>query len=160
MKSAGDSLPGREKAPNLSSVTASETPVNAGKQRILIVDDNRAIQHTFRRLLEERGYDVLLSADVQESMDHVVRTHPDLVLLDVHLGLIDGCDVLEKLRAAASQVPVIMISASFDADDRRRSLALGAVDYLEKLCPAEVFIETIGTALRGRVQRQAPEAPS
>jgi DNA-binding response OmpR family regulator len=104
---------------------------------VLVVEDEPEIAALMRDFLEADGFRVLLAADAREGVE-ALRTSPDCVLLDVMLPGVSGFDVCRDIRAA-SDVPVLFLSARGDDADKLRGLGLGADDYIVKsVTPAEV----------------------
>ncbi len=100
--------------------------------RVLIVDDDADIVRSLRRGLELAGFDVA-TADGGDLADQLLRTDPpDAVVLDVRMPQPDGIEVCRRLRTRGEDLPVLMLSALEDVDDRIRGLAAGADDYVVK----------------------------
>jgi PleD family two-component response regulator len=106
----------------------------ADKLRILVADDEPHIRRILQFLLEQEGFHVHLVADGDEAWKAVTSFQPDLVLLDVMMPRMDGFAVLEIIRAGfeTSRLPVIMLTAKGEAEDRVRGLRGGANDYVLK----------------------------
>jgi DNA-binding response OmpR family regulator len=121
---------------------------------ILVIDDEAPVRTLLFRLLEQEGYDPIEAADAATAMETVVRDDLDLVLLDVMMPATDGIDLLRHIRAA-SDVPVIMLTAAGSEADRVLGLRTGADDYVVKpFSPAELTAR-IDTVLR---RARVPEA--
>jgi len=99
--------------------------------KILVVDDEEAIQKLLRFPLEKEGYQVVQARDGQEALDAFGREPFDLVILDLMLPRIDGTEVCRRLRAQ-STVPIIMLTAKADEFDKVLGLEIGADDYITK----------------------------
>ena len=99
--------------------------------KILLVDDEEAIQKLLRFPLEKEGYQVVQARDGQEALDAFAREPFDLVILDVMMPRIDGTEVCRRLRAV-STVPIIMLTAKADEFDKVLGLEIGADDYITK----------------------------
>jgi two-component system, OmpR family, response regulator len=99
--------------------------------RILLVDDEEAIQKLLRFPLEKEGYHVVQARDGQEALDVFAREPFDLVILDLMLPKVDGMEVCRRLRAN-STVPIIMLTAKGDEFDKVLGLEIGADDYITK----------------------------
>lgn len=101
--------------------------------RILVVDDDRALQRVIGRALELEGYEVEVVSDGSEALERfdVETEEPDLVVLDILMPHLDGLATCRALRAR-SRVPVLMLTARQDVDDRVEGLDAGADDYLGK----------------------------
>ena len=103
--------------------------------KILVVDDDPNVQRVLTYTLKQEGYEVLIAADGAEGLKLWAEEHPELVLLDVQLPKLDGYQVAAKIRAeepAGSHVPIIMLTAEREVEQRVRGLRAGADDYLIK----------------------------
>jgi DNA-binding response OmpR family regulator len=98
--------------------------------RILVVEDEARIASFVRRGLVARGYDVETVDQGGDALERAQRA--DLVILDIGLPDIDGFEVLRRLRARGDKMPVILLTARGDVDDRVKGFRLGADDYLVK----------------------------
>src|SRR5437762_2931329 len=98
---------------------------------ILVVDDDPTVRDVVRRYLERAGHRVLLAADGEQALRAAERSEPDLVVLDLMLPSMDGLEVCRRLRAR-SAVPVVMLTALGEEEDRVLGLQLGADDYVTK----------------------------
>lgn len=107
-------------------------------RKILVVDDEPRMIRFIRLNLEHDGFEVHDASNGQEALEQLRDVMPDLILLDVMMPGIDGFETLEMIREI-SNVPVIMLTAKGDVDDRVRGLELGADDYISKpFSPAEL----------------------
>ncbi len=118
--------------------------------RILIVDDERAIRRMLKFLLEEAGHQVLTADDATAGLLAVTHEKPDLVILDLGLPDMDGFEMLRQLREW-STVPVIILSARPDPADKVKALDLGADDYLTKPFHTHELLARMRALLRRRV---------
>jgi diguanylate cyclase (GGDEF)-like protein/PAS domain S-box-containing protein len=116
---------------------------------VLAVDDNATIRKAISMRLGSRGYDVITAADGLGALAVVNRGHVDLVLLDLQMPGMRGEEVLQQIRTRFSQteLPVIMLAASADRNDIRRSLELGANDYVTKPGELPLLLARIKTQL-------------
>ncbi|MCC6495240.1 MAG: response regulator [Propionibacteriaceae bacterium] len=125
--------------------------------RILVVDDDSVLQRTLRINLRARGHEVLLAGTGEEAVSGFVTGQPDLVILDLGLPDLDGVEVLRRLRRRSS-VPVIVLSARQQADDKVEALDEGADDYVSKPFSIDELMARVRVALRrGTVEAEAPE---
>mgnify|MGYP001828104844 CR=1 FL=1 len=106
----------------------------APKARILIADDEPHIRRILQFLLEKEGFEVQLASDGEEAWKAVASFHPDLVLLDVMMPAMDGFDVLKIIRTGfeTARLPVILLTAKGEEEDKVRGLRGGANDYIIK----------------------------
>jgi two-component system response regulator MprA len=100
--------------------------------RVLVADDDVAVRSSLERALRLEGYDVTLVSDGRETLDAVVTSPPDALVLDVRMPDIDGLEVCRRLRAIADPTPVLMLTAKDSVSDRVEGLDAGADDYLVK----------------------------
>jgi DNA-binding response OmpR family regulator len=100
--------------------------------RILLVDDEEAIQKLLRFPLEKEGYEVVAARDGQEALDTFAQGQFDLVILDIMLPKVDGTEVCSRIRGVDSVVPIIMLTAKSDEFDKVLGLEIGADDYITK----------------------------
>ena len=114
---------------------------------ILVVDDDPAILRTLQINLRARGYAVQTARDGRTALSAVAEDPPDVIILDLGLPDLDGVQVLTRLRAT-SAVPVVVLSARSQSDDKVEALDLGADDYLTKPFGMEELLARIRTALR------------
>jgi DNA-binding response OmpR family regulator len=115
--------------------------------RILLVDDERAIQTLLSYPLQKDGYDVVCASDGREALARFGDGEYDLVVLDVMMPRIDGLEVCRRLRAR-SQVPIIMLTARAEEVDKVVGLELGADDYITKPFSLREFRSRVKAALR------------
>ncbi len=99
--------------------------------RVLIVDDDPALSEVVARYLEREGFEVDCAVDGATGLAKALETLPDLVVLDLMLPVIDGLEVCRRLRQAAP-IPVVMLTARGEENDRIAGLELGADDYVTK----------------------------
>ncbi|MCP4217149.1 MAG: response regulator [bacterium] len=102
------------------------------KPLILTIEDERSFRSSVRNFLEDYDYEVLEAENGPEGVDIFFRERPSLVLLDLRMPGMDGLEVLEKLRAASPETPIIVLSGAGIMDDVVQALRLGAWDYLLK----------------------------
>lgn len=111
---------------------------NERRRSILVVDDEPRMIRFIRLNLEHDGYEVHEATSGQEALEQLRDRLPDIILLDVMMPELDGFETLEMIREI-SQVPVIMLTAKGDVEDRVKGLELGADDYMAKpFSPAEL----------------------
>jgi DNA-binding response OmpR family regulator len=118
-----------------------------GQARILLVDDEQAVQTLLTYPLRKEGYEVVGAVDGQEALDRFSEQRFDLVVLDVMLPKLDGVEVCRRLRTR-SQVPIIMLTAKGDEVDKVVGLEMGADDYITKPFSVREFRSRVKAALR------------
>ena len=115
--------------------------------RILLVDDEVAIQRAVGPLLRSRGYEVEVAGTGAETLALFENRTPDLIVLDLGLPDLEGTEVCRRIRAK-SQVPIIVLSARSAERDKVNALDLGADDYVTKPFGPEELLARIRVALR------------
>lgn len=114
---------------------------------ILVVDDEPRYLRLMEANLVTEGFIVIKATNGQEAVDQVVERHPDLVLLDVMMPVLDGFGALERIREF-SNVPIIIVTARGSENDRVRGLDLGADDYIVKPFSATELLARVRAVLR------------
>ncbi|WP_116115930.1 response regulator [Austwickia chelonae] len=115
--------------------------------RILVVDDEPAIARTLRINLRARGYEPQIVGDGRSAMRAIAEDQPDLVILDLGLPDRDGVEVLAWLRRRSS-IPVVVLSARHESDDKVEALDLGADDFVTKPFGMDELMARVRSALR------------
>jgi DNA-binding response OmpR family regulator len=118
-----------------------------GQARILLVDDEQAVQTLLTYPLRKEGYEVVGALDGQDALDRFGEERFDLVVLDIMLPKLDGIEVCRRLRTR-SQVPIIMLTAKGDEVDKIAGLEMGADDYITKPFSVAEFRSRVKAALR------------
>ncbi|MCG5472475.1 ATP-binding protein [Micromonospora sp. LAH09] len=129
--------------------------------RILVADDNSDMRAYLSRLLTGQGWRVRTVTDGRQALDEIGRERPDLLLTDVMMPVLDGFDLLRRLRAdpATRALPVLVLSARAGGEASVEGLSLGADDYLVKPFAAAELIARIRAAIRrARVRTAASPA--
>src|SRR5205823_13358857 len=127
----------------------------AKKTTILAADDDPQLLRLITRNLQLEGYDVLAASDGQQALELIENNAPDLVLLDVMMPRMDGFTVCYRVREFSS-VPIIIITARGQDQDKVRGLDLGADDYLTKPFSVDELLARVRAVLR-RTQFSAQE---
>ena len=100
--------------------------------KVLIVEDDKVISDGLRQALESEGYDVVCAFDGDAGL-HMVKTEsPDLVILDIMMPNMNGFEVTTEVRRSGDNIPIIVLSARTESQDKVRGLDLGADDYITK----------------------------
>ena len=99
--------------------------------KVLLVEDNEMNRDMLSRRLQRKGYDVVMAVDGEEAVKLAVAEHPDLILMDMSLPVIDGWEATRRIRADASLagIPIIALTAHAMAGDREKAIAAGCDDY-------------------------------
>jgi len=126
------------------------------KPTILIADDDPQLLRLMMRNLQLEGYEVLAASDGQQALEQIEQKSPDLVLLDVMMPKLDGFSVCHRVREF-SAVPIIIVTARGQDQDKVRGLDLGADDYLAKPFSVEELVARARAVLR-RSQLSAKES--
>lgn len=112
------------------------------EQKILVVEDDEAINNMYQMKLKQLGYNVLSAANGLDGLEMAKKEKPSLVLLDVILPQIDGFSVLEELKKGkdTAKIPVMMLTNLSTTEDKEKAEKLGAENYIVKasLTPTEV----------------------
>ena len=117
--------------------------------KILVVDDERAVRESLRRALELEGYEIELAADGSEALYRLEGSEePDAVILDVLMPGVDGLEVCRRLRSTGSKLPVLMLTARTEVEDRVAGLDAGADDYVTKPFALEELLARVRALLR------------
>jgi len=117
------------------------------RRKILIVDDEERMVRFIRLNLEHDGFLVNEAFNGKEALQQLREESPDLILLDVMMPGLDGFEVLQMIREA-SKVPVLMLTAKGEEDDRVRGLELGADDYITKPFSPREMVSRVKAVLR------------
>ena len=121
--------------------------MNVKKNRILVVDDEKRMVTFIRLNLEHDGFDVVEAYNGSQAIDRLRDSLPDLILLDVMMPDLDGFEVLRLIREVTS-VPVIMLTAKGEENDKVKGLELGADDYVTKPFSPRELVSRIRAVLR------------
>ncbi|MEU7788206.1 response regulator transcription factor [Amycolatopsis sp. NPDC049159] len=126
--------------------------------RVLVVDDDETVRDVVRRYLEVAGFTVDQAGDGAEGLAKFAAHEPDLVVLDVMMPGINGLEVCKRLRQV-SQVPIVMLTALGEEENRIAGLQLGADDYVTKpFSPKELALRVASVLRRARMPRPQPAA--
>lgn len=118
------------------------------KERILIIEDERAVARGIEYALKAEGFTVLLAGTGQRGIDLALDQAPHLILLDIRLPDMSGFDVCRQIRAAGIRQPVLMVTARDEEADRVLGLELGADDYIVKPFSLRELVARVRSALR------------
>src|SRR5665213_1338824 len=132
---------------------AAGSPLNCPQgvkmnERILIIEDETPMRTALADLLAAEGYRALTAADGERGLERALAEKPDLILLDVMMPKLDGFAVCAALRRLANPVPVLMLTAKGQIEDRVRGLDAGADDYLVKPFSTDELLARVRALLR------------
>ncbi len=116
--------------------------------RILVVEDDPAVQKALRRLFEAEGYLVETHSDGTSGLESFQKTTPTAVILDLRLPKMSGRDVCRQIKAICPNLPIVVLSAASDVSDKVLLLELGADDYVTKPFSPRELLARVRTALR------------
>jgi two-component system cell cycle response regulator len=132
--------------------------------RILVIEDNAANMELMTYLLQAFGYATLQARDGKEGLEAAQREHPDLIVCDVQLPVMNGYEVARRIKADAAtrDIPLVAVTAYAMVDDRQKTLAAGFDGYLTKPISPETFVQQIEAfmhaGLRGTAALRSSEA--
>jgi len=118
--------------------------------RILVVDDSSTNIVLLEAILNGQGYEIETAQSVKEAYQIIKKETVNLILLDLLMPRISGYDFLKEIKSNEStrDIPVIIVSAVADAENRKKSIELGAMDFINKPIDIQYFIEKIETILK------------
>ena len=116
--------------------------------RILLVEDEENIRKGIQLNLELDGYEVVVAEDGKKAMSRFQSEHFDLIVLDIMLPELDGLQVCEQIRLTNTKVPILMLTARGEAQDRIEGLKKGADDYLPKPFVLEEFLLRVNNLIK------------
>ncbi|WP_206858488.1 response regulator transcription factor [Lysobacter changpingensis] len=114
---------------------------------IAVVDDEEDVRHALHRLLRSAGFEVLVYATGSEFLRHARESAPNCVVLDLHMGGLNGFDVQNQLHEWALPLPVVVLTGNDTAEGRKRALDNGARAFLSKPVDDEALIGAILAAV-------------
>lgn len=120
-----------------------------------MVEDDPTLRMSLRASLRSAGFNVRVATDGSEGLELALSEPPDLVLLDVMMPQMNGFEVLQRLRERHQELPVLMVTAKGEEEDKVRALGLGADDYIVKPFGVAELIARVNAALRLRRLGQA-----
>jgi two-component system KDP operon response regulator KdpE len=126
--------------------------------RVLVIDDDLAIIKLLLANLKAEGYEMLSALDGAQGLDTFERELPDLIILDIMLPKLDGFELCRRLREW-SQIPIIMLSARCEEQDKVKCLNLGADDYMSKPFGINELIARIRALFRRTQSTGTPTQP-
>ena len=131
----------------LSRITKKKAKI----EKILVVDDEPDIVMLLKQFLEHKGYEVISAANGAEGLEKAINEEPDLVLLDTLMPIMNGLEMLERLRKLSdSRIPVIMVTALDEAKDISVAVTLEIEDYITKPIDFTLLYEKIADILESK----------
>ena len=127
----------------------SESPI-----RVLIIDDEEPIRRFLRAALEANSFSVIEAASGAEGIRQITNYQPEAILLDLGLPDLDGMEIIRKVREWSS-IPIIVLSARGQEDDKVGALEIGADDYLTKPFAVRELLARLRVSLRHKAQQTA-----
>jgi len=135
-----------EQQPNSTSTQQKlTTKVRHTSAVILLVDDNPSVIETVSDYLKIKGYRVMTAFDGTQAIDKAIELHPNLILMDIQMPIMNGLDAMRQIRADAktATIPIIALTALAMPGDKERCLEAGANDYLSKPISFKGLVATI-----------------
>lgn len=126
---------------------------------VLIVDDDTRIRELLQKYLSDNGYRTSTAADAAEAQTKMDGLEYDLLVLDIMMPGITGLEFTEKLRAAENPVPILLLTALAETEQRIEGLAMGADDYLPKPFDPKELLLRVQSILRRSASDESPLAP-
>jgi DNA-binding response OmpR family regulator len=128
------------------SMDVANMPRPAG--RILVVEDDPAVQKALKRLFETEGFAVEVRSDGQSALESFQTSAPAAIVLDLRLPKLSGGDLCKEIKAQAPTLPIVVLSAASDVSDKVLLLELGADDYVTKPFSPRELLARVRAALR------------
>ncbi|WDP92482.1 MAG: response regulator transcription factor [Desulfobacter sp.] len=129
------------------------------KKRILVIEDEVHIAEGIQLNLSLQGYEVAVAPDGIEGLEKWRSWHPDLIVLDVMLPMIDGFSILKTIRREDEKIPVLILSARGDTKDKVKGLQYGVDDYLSKPFDLDEFLLRVARLLKKKEWYEPPKTP-
>jgi two-component system, OmpR family, alkaline phosphatase synthesis response regulator PhoP len=126
-------------------------------ERILVVEDDHAVQKALKRLFETEGFEIEVSSDGRAALEAFRKATPSAIVLDLRLPLMSGRDVCREIKQQAPSIPIIVLSAASDVSDKVLLLELGADDYVTKPFSPRELLARVRAALRRTVRKDTGE---
>jgi len=123
--------------------------------KVLVIEDEQLVRQVVKRLLTIEGYEVIEAPYGQAGYQMAVSEKPNIILLDLMMPVMDGFEVLRKLKSnpETRRIPVIILTAKIDAESERRCMRSGAMDYIKKPWGTGEIGDRIAIALGYRENR-------
>lgn len=115
---------------------------------ILVIEDNKNMRKLICATLKQHGYSTFEASDGEVGLDVLDTTHIDLIICDIMMPNMDGYEFTETLREGHCEIPIIMVTAKEQLEDKKKGFSMGADDYMVKPIDFEELILRIGAILR------------
>jgi len=148
-RESGFQRPAGTLSKELSQLTQASNTI----ERILVVEDDHAVQKALKRLFETEGFEIEISGDGKAGLEAFRKATPSAVVLDLRLPLMSGRDVCREIKQQAPSIPIIVLSAASDVSDKVLLLELGADDYVTKPFSPRELLARVRAALRRTVRK-------
>jgi two-component system, NtrC family, response regulator AtoC len=102
------------------------------KEKILVIDDEKAIRDVLEAFLTKKGYEVVVASSAEEGIEKVRTEKPRVILLDIRMPGMSGVDAIKRIREIDKDVGILMATAVLDEEIARQTIKLGASDYIIK----------------------------
>jgi len=129
-------------------------------EKILIIEDDRAVQRALKRLFESEGYSVDIQGDGESALDAFRASAPAAIILDLRLPTLPGKDVCREIKRENPALPIVVLSAATDVTDKVLLLELGADDYVTKPFSPKELLARVRATIRRTRKLQLPELVS
>jgi signal transduction histidine kinase len=128
-----------------------DSEINLRRTKILYVEDDPSSMLLVHRILQSEGYHVITTSDGLSATEFAISEKPDLILMDINIGGLDGYEVTTKLRGIPelTAIPIVAVTASTLAGDRERALAAGCNGYIPKPIDVDTFPDQVRSFLQG-----------
>src|SRR2546423_12972690 len=143
---------GADTSPMISSVTARHVAERETRDpiRLLMADDDEAVREELGSYLEGEGFEIVGSApDGLKAFEQAAWLRPDVVLMDLHMPNMDGIASTNIIKSHSPDIPVVILTAFSERDNRWASQLAGAACLLDKSAPLSDLVEALRSALRG-----------
>lgn len=120
-------------------------------QKILVVEDELTNQEVAEVILKNQGFQVILAGNGQEAIDKAIKEHPDLIIMDILMPVLDGLTATRQLKSdqRTADIPVVAVTAKASNSDRDAAEAAGCDGFLAKPYRNKTLVETVRNYLRG-----------
>jgi len=129
-------------------------------EKILIIEDDRAVQRALKRLFESEGYGVEIKGDGKSALDSFRAAAPAAIVLDLRLPTLSGKDVCREIKRESPELPIVVLSATTDVTDKVLLLELGADDYVTKPFSSKELLARVRATIRRTRKQQLAELVS